>query len=278
MTTEITQQSGSSTQLCLNCDALLQGHFCAHCGQPHHALDPSLHDLLHEATHEFLHLDGKILTTLKDLIFFPGRLSTEFLAGKRARYIGPIRLYLTMSLLFFLLMGYNSDKAIQHGSGIHAETQINISNKDPKISQWFNRSIAHALEDPKAFLHEMMANTSHIMFVLVPLFALILRFIYFRRTLRYPAYVYFALHLHAFFFLVLAVKLLIGLLKIDWLENAAGWIQFFWMPIYLFMAMRRVFGGTRRRTLLRFAVLNMVYFPCLGVGLLLALCLTIARG
>jgi len=181
-------------------------------------------------------------------------------------------------VLFFLLMGYSTDKSFKSDSKVQADTEIHISDKDSHFSQWLNRSIAHALEDPRAFGHEMMANTSHVMFAIVPLFALALRMIYSGRSLRYPSYVYFSLHVHAFFFLVLAVKLLIGLLKIDWLENIVGFIQLFWMPIYLFMAMRRVFGGTRRRTLLRFAVLNMIYFPCLGIGLFVALCLTIARG
>jgi hypothetical protein len=280
MTSEILQPSpdGTAPEACLNCASLLHGHYCAHCGQPHRPLDPGLHDLLHEATHEFLHLDGKILATLKALLFFPGRLTAEFLAGRRARFIGPIRLYLTMSLLFFLLMGYSTDKSIKVESGPPNEATIHLSSKDSHFSQWLNHSIAHALDDPRAFRREMMANSSHVMFVLVPLFALLLRMVYIKRKLRYPSFVYFSLHVHALFFFAFTLLLLTGLVKNDALDETMGWAVFLGLPVYLFLAMRRVFGGTRRRTALRLALLSAVYFPCLLVGLIAALFLTIAMG
>src|SRR5262252_4987894 len=59
--------------------------------------------LSHEALHEFAHVDGKIIQTVKLLVTKPGRLTTEFLAGRRARFISPVRLYLTCSLIFFAL-------------------------------------------------------------------------------------------------------------------------------------------------------------------------------
>jgi hypothetical protein len=62
-----------------------------------------MHDVAHDAVHEFLHLDGKILQTMKLLAFRPGELTREFIAGRRVRYISPIRLYLTWSLIFFAL-------------------------------------------------------------------------------------------------------------------------------------------------------------------------------
>lgn len=262
---------------CHNCETQLHGHYCAHCGQADHPLDPGFRDLLHEATHEFLHLDGKILATLKLLLFFPGRLTVEFLAGKRARFIGPIRLYLTMSVLAFLVMGYSTEKSIKVDRGEKAETKITINDHDPKFAQWLNRSLAHALEDPKEFLHETMTNVSHLMFVLVPLFALILRMIYVRRSLHYPAHVYFALHVHAFFFCIVTLKVLVGMLQNDLADRLMDALFFLGSPVYLFMAMRRVFGGSRGRTFLRFCVLNALYFPCFFVCLFAALCLTIAR-
>ena len=86
---------------CLNCEAPLHGPYCAMCGQPVRDPDPTAHDLVHDAVHEFLHVDGKIFTTLRLLLTRPGALTRAFLAGRRARYVGPLRLYLTASLLFF---------------------------------------------------------------------------------------------------------------------------------------------------------------------------------
>ena len=90
---------------CHNCDAPLVGPYCAECGQRHHAdLDPSLRELAHEAGEELLHWDGKLVETIKLLLLAPGRLTREYLEGRRARYLSPLRLYLTCSVLFFFVM------------------------------------------------------------------------------------------------------------------------------------------------------------------------------
>jgi hypothetical protein len=274
---EISTENSEPTH-CKNCAAPLHGHYCAHCGQADRPLDPGLGDLLHETVHEFAHLDGKILTTLKALVFFPGRLSTEFLAGKRARFIGPIRLYLTMSVLFFLLVAHKTDKTATASPADKQEVSISLDDKDSSTPQWLTQSIKKAVDDPHTFYRELLANLSHVMFLLVPLFALALRLIYYKRSLRYPSYVYFSLHYHAFVFLLFSVMVLVGLLKIGGLNKAVAWLVFFGVPLYLFAAMRRVFGGTRRRTVLRIAALGAFYFPCLFVGMIAALCLTILRG
>ncbi|MGZ8779933.1 MAG: DUF3667 domain-containing protein [Thermoanaerobaculia bacterium] len=85
---------------CLNCNTRLHGKFCHSCGQKATSANVKLHDFVHEATHEFLHLDGKILKTLKLLVATPGQLTVEFLEGRRSRYISPLRVYLTFSLIF----------------------------------------------------------------------------------------------------------------------------------------------------------------------------------
>ena len=73
------------TDSCLNCGASLQGPYCHACGQK--AVHPvaNVHDFVHEATHEFLHLDGKILNTVKLLVMKPGQLTREFVEGRRTR-------------------------------------------------------------------------------------------------------------------------------------------------------------------------------------------------
>ena len=89
--------------VCGNCGTELAGSFCHACGQKAVSLEVGLKDLGHEAFHEFAHVDGKIVQTLKVLVTKPGLLTKEFLDGRRKRYISPVRLYLTCSLLFFAL-------------------------------------------------------------------------------------------------------------------------------------------------------------------------------
>jgi hypothetical protein len=91
---------------CANCGAALTGPFCARCGE--HAIDPDSltvrHFLTHFAAHEVLHLDGKIWRTLRALLFRPGFLTAEFCAGRRTRYINPVRLLITAIICYAILM------------------------------------------------------------------------------------------------------------------------------------------------------------------------------
>src|SRR5215831_3361631 len=88
---------------CANCGAALNGPYCQACGQKAASPNVSLHEFFHEAFHEFAHVDGKIVQTLRLLLTRPGRLTRDFLDGRRQRYVSPLRLYLTCSLIFFAL-------------------------------------------------------------------------------------------------------------------------------------------------------------------------------
>ncbi len=92
------------TERCLNCGAELSGEFCNQCGQKKvHRHDFSIKHFFGHLLHEFTHLDSnKILKTLYALVFRPGLLTAEYLAGRKGRYINPIRIYLTFSALYFL--------------------------------------------------------------------------------------------------------------------------------------------------------------------------------
>lgn len=92
------------SERCLNCGASLSGEYCQHCGQKKvHRHDFSLRHFFGHLVHEFTHLDGnKILKTLLTLVFRPGLLTSEYLAGRKGSYLNPIRIYLTFSALYFL--------------------------------------------------------------------------------------------------------------------------------------------------------------------------------
>lgn len=92
------------TERCLNCGAELSGEYCNQCGQKKvHRHDFSIRHFFGHLLHEFTHLDSnKILKTLYALVFRPGLLTAEYLAGRKGSYINPIRIYLTFSALYFL--------------------------------------------------------------------------------------------------------------------------------------------------------------------------------
>src|SRR5688572_5046044 len=88
---------------CENCGTPLAGEFCSQCGQ--HAIDyrRSLFRVLLDALDSFLNWDTKFLHSLNVLLLHPWRLTNDFNAGRRARYVHPLRLYLIASIIFFLL-------------------------------------------------------------------------------------------------------------------------------------------------------------------------------
>ncbi len=90
---------------CMNCGTPLAGSHCHVCGQRH---DPHLHSLWHflrEATENLTHADSRLWRTLWALVAKPGLLTREFIDGRRARYLPPFRLYLVISVAFFIALG-----------------------------------------------------------------------------------------------------------------------------------------------------------------------------
>lgn len=83
-----------------NCDAAVHGPYCAQCGQATVHELPTLREFAHEYLHHYVAADGKLLPTLKLLLFKPGQLTLEYLAGRRQRYVKPLSLYVTSAFYF----------------------------------------------------------------------------------------------------------------------------------------------------------------------------------
>jgi len=91
------------TLVCANCGAPLSGEYCGHCGQRH---EPHVHTVAHFAAEAFesvTHADSRLWRTLAYLLARPGLLTREFFAGRRAGYLPPFRLYIVISVVFFLV-------------------------------------------------------------------------------------------------------------------------------------------------------------------------------
>ena len=89
---------------CANCGAALHGPYCARCGQPDHPLREPVHHFVGRSLVEFFGLDGRVWVTLGALLFKPGKLTREYLDGRRQRHLRPLRVYLSSTLLFFVLL------------------------------------------------------------------------------------------------------------------------------------------------------------------------------
>ncbi|MEA2237027.1 MAG: hypothetical protein QOC81_1751 [Thermoanaerobaculia bacterium] len=235
----------STPSNCLNCGAALTGRWCAQCGQRVASVRPSLHELLHEAVHEIAHIDGKLIRTAGLLLFRPGALTTEFLEGKRVRSVTPVRVYLLCSVLFFgilsLLPTGPLTVRITKGRDAQLTQAAERVNKDPAL-------LVHALESafPKA------------MFVLMPLFALIVFAFYFRAERMYVPHFYFAVHYHAFGFVLLALYEATSPIHV----RAVGIIRLLALLTlfpYLGISLQRVYGGRKWLTALKTIAILSIY-------------------
>ncbi|RPH32241.1 MAG: DUF3667 domain-containing protein [Bacteroidales bacterium] len=99
---------------CLNCNLSLRSedNFCPNCGQENNIHKIPVHHLAVEVFEDFFHFDTKLWNTLKASFTRPGKITLDYLNGKRASYIPPVKFYVFVSFIFFLLLGKLSDNAI----------------------------------------------------------------------------------------------------------------------------------------------------------------------
>ena len=89
------------TEMCLNCGTTLAGQYCGNCGQRAHSRLISIWELLRDAFGDLLELDSRLWRTLIPLAVRPGKLTRDYLEGRRARFMPPFRTYLVFSIVFF---------------------------------------------------------------------------------------------------------------------------------------------------------------------------------
>lgn len=103
---------------CLNCGTELKGPFCYYCGQPDRNFMRFFPVLLRDLMEDLLDLDSRFMRTMKPLLFKPGRLTRDYMEGRRFRYAPPMRLYIFSSIVFFLLAALISNDAISIGTSV----------------------------------------------------------------------------------------------------------------------------------------------------------------
>jgi len=276
---------------CLNCGqsfALPRPRFCPACGQETTPRPPRLGDFIQQFGGAYFATEGALWRTLRLLLLQPGELTRQYLAGRRKHYVLPLRLYLTISLFTFLLIRLMASANIEVVADIDLDpkttdvTIIDLGARGAGMKKgvfycqgypaWFCQRLQRRIDvDPKA-MHRQMAdlgerlvgNLGTAMFVMLPSFALWMQLAYLNRRMRYAEHLVFALHLHAFWFLVLPLLLP----DLAWLSGLAGLA----IVVYPLLAARRVYGGRLHWLLLRAMGVSVLYVFTLAfvmVGLVL---------
>lgn len=124
------------TNVCPNCGTILKPdfEFCPTCGQENHSLKIPIGHLVYEFVESIFHFDTKVWNTLKAIFTHPGRLTNDFVAGKRARYVPPARLYVFVAFFFFLMLNKVSDKFVKNISAMEKAEMLDFN--ETKEAEW----------------------------------------------------------------------------------------------------------------------------------------------
>lgn len=293
---------------CPNCDTQLGGKFCQGCGQPAHLHVPSAREFLHEFIAHYVALEGKLWKSVALLLFKPGRLTLEYIEGRRVRYVEPLRLYLSFSIVFFALFklgGINfgdtepqaapaKPAAVAQApaaAGRPAQTPpaaaAEKKKEEPGLIEFdgdarkardlvaevhpgLGAKVAHFSALPRAerntaLKRAFFSYAPYAIFALMPVFAALLKLLYLGAGRRYGEHVLFALHSNAFAFLCLSLMMVLP-------EGVplVGPALLLWLVFYLPTAMRKVYGGSRVVTALRWLVLMTAHSLCILFAAVLA--------
>ncbi len=334
---------------CPNCNELLWGQYCASCGQRARVRMITFWELLKDAGDLLASLDSRIWRTLGLLMFRPGRLTLDYLQGKRARFVPPMRLFISATLVFFFIATLNakfefgpdvelgppappapgaeapaseagdgssaagdtasasdttgdktgeaaasrpaeSESRVQAG-GMHFDGDCNVSYEG--VPDWLARLVPEerareiceriTVDHGRSFGQALLANVPAMMFLFLPLMAVVMKVAYPLSGRYYAEHVLFLVHFHSFFFL-LNIRVIVfrlgahlaapGVLPLDLLTALA----YLYVPIYLFRAMRRVYAQGFWLTSFKYLLLGTAYFSALLVtflGLLLYTAVTL---
>ncbi|RYZ97428.1 MAG: DUF3667 domain-containing protein [Sphingobacteriaceae bacterium] len=334
---------------CLNCGAELAGKYCHKCGQENLHLKENFGHVITHAVADYFHFDHHFFHTLKPLLFEPGKLTNEYMAGRRAQFLHPVKMYIFISIVYFLLAFSNGHEVVKETTVKTNDTAEKVINKDGKIhfsndeeySQYLkekeNETIKQAIKstfkptkytpvDPevadngfenaflkiftdragqidydtypdylkaqeklpakqqdsfwdryiikkyitwqhdgvnskKLFIDGVKHNIPKMMFILLPLYALILKISFWKNRKFYVEHLIFSFHFHCFIFLFFTIMILLKMVipeswgVIGWLEFA----EFIVIILYTYRAFRTVYHRTRFRTITKMIGISFMY-------------------
>lgn len=265
---------GDLAERCLNCNGRLSGPFCSSCGQRAVPPDPTVAELTGDAWQELSGYDGRILATVRGLLR-PGHLTLEYIAGRRAHYLPPLRVYLAVSVLYFVLAASAPQMGRQTAAEVNAGgVRIGLSGSQPaevltaedrtallaELDQapfWLRPMLRSVVEDPAGFRSRIYTNMPRVLFAMLPVFAAIVSLFY--RGRNFPVSLVFAAHLHAFAFVAIGVSELAKFTRSESVAVTVSAVALAALTAYVLLAFRRVYGGGWLSVVGRGVVIGVVY-------------------
>lgn len=213
---------------CQNCNAPLTGAFCASCGQRYISKPPTVAHLLEEVVETLTHVDSRLWITLRYLMSKPGVLTREYFAGRRNSYLPPIRLYLIISVVFFLLASLPStDPSTEKPIEIDSGSQICEVDYEGPFAEFVKPRFRAACKQLKAdsgarLVESFQRNVPKAMFILLPAFGGLMMLFFWRPRRLYVEHLLFLVHNHSAIFAALILDTLSGFVLP---ANIGGWFS-----------------------------------------------------
>ena len=263
---------------CANCGAALQGPYCHECGQLGEDFHRSIGHLLTEGLESLFHFDGRIWRTLPQLVRNPGKLTRDYLDGRRAFQIPPLRMFLVVLLLVFFCggLGRRADATNfvvvdRKGPAVHtlsindkadekewrAELQRELGAKagtpgaKSATVNWFIDRVVKVRANPEQFTMVLETWAHRLAVLMLPIGALLLAALFaFQRQFFIFDHVIFTMHSLSFQGLLVSVFFLAALVS-----PPLAALLLLAAPAHLFVHMRGVYGASVPGTLARMVVL-----------------------
>lgn len=235
---------------CQTCGNAHQANFCPNCGEKRY--DPhslSLKHIVEETLEGFTHADHTLIRTLRTVLFRPGELPAEYVAGRRVRYMKPLGFFLVANLIFFLLSTTN----------VFNQPLNSFLNYTPYTNYGTNEAVGHLLtarhqtldEYTPVFNETMTSSSKTYLVVLIPVYALIFSLLFITTGRTFIEHLIFATYFVAFLLLLMLVETFVLIVPFQLLFDQRLWriygdsfvslVSLLAFAVYLFMAFRRFY-------------------------------------
>jgi hypothetical protein len=278
---------------CANCATPLQGPWCHACGQSGEDFHRSIFRLCGEAVEGLLHMDGRLWRTLPDLMVRPGRLTRAYLEGHRAPQIPPLRLFLVVLVMVFIVGGVTSNrqaillqpnaagaKVSSNPLGLSPQerasiienlrsgrTDIELGKSNQAAVDWLKDRVIRTLSDPERFYLILEQWAERFVFLMLPISAVLLSILFvFQRRFYLFDHTIFSLHSLSAVGVVIITAMLLSVVI-----GGSSWNLILPVPLHLFVHMRGVYRTSVLGTLIRMALLflgSVIAAAMLFVGLI----------
>ncbi|RUO72944.1 DUF3667 domain-containing protein [Idiomarina ramblicola] len=259
---------------CKNCNTPLTGEYCHQCGQQDKQSVRSVFAVVGDLFGELGHWDSRFYRTLSGLFLKPGFLSSEFVMGRHASYVPPLRLYFFISLISFMVLTsliridfeQTAENRAQGNSQINSSFEFqdtDLTWLDEEQKTELEVKLHHLQKNPDQFVQKLISMTPQMMLLMLPFWALYLKALYLFTHRYYLEHLTVALHTHAFILLSLMLLTLLEStldkvsqsLEWQWLTSFGDLLEYMlfgWGIIYLILTQKRFYQQSWPMTLFKF--------------------------